>query len=115
MKEKSFLMKWMFGNEQIKRKDFIIAFIASVLIAPVKVVYGLFLFLYWFIPVESFGSKRNKIIGVLIITAPAIYELSILLFPLIFRILRKIYEIRRNLKLLQELRFRGPTQTRDHL
>ena len=88
----SFLMKWMFGNEQIKRKDFIIAFIASVLIAPVKVVYGLFLFLYWFIPVESFGSKRNKIIGVLIITAPAIYELSILLFPLIFRILRKIYE-----------------------
>ncbi len=88
----SFLMKWMFGSEQISRKDLIIVLIASILIAPVKVVYGLFMFLYWFVPAERFGGMKNKIINVMIVTAPAIYELTALLFPLIFRIVRKVFE-----------------------
>ena len=86
------LMKWMYQEEQIDRKELAFVFIVNLLIAPIKVVYGLFSFLYWFVPQERFGSRRNKIIGTLIVTAPAMYQLTILLFPLIFRILRKIFE-----------------------
>lgn len=86
------LMKWMYQEEQIDRKELAFVFIVNLLIAPIKVVYGLFSFLYWFVPQERFGSRRNKIIGTIIVTAPAMYQLTILLFPLIFRILRKIFE-----------------------
>ena len=86
------LMKWMYQEEQIDKREFIFVFIVNMLIAPIKVVYGLFTFLYWFVPQERFGSKKNKIIGTLIVTAPAMYELTVLLFPLIFRVVRKIFE-----------------------
>lgn len=88
----AFLLKWMHQEETIDKKEFIFVFICSLLIAPIKVVYGLFVFLYWFVPVERYGSKRNKIIGTLILTAPPIYEITVLLFPLTFRIIRKIFE-----------------------
>ncbi len=86
------LMKWMHQEEQIDRKEFIFVVIANMLIAPIKVVYGLFSFLYWFVPQERYGSRKNKIIGTLIVTAAAMYELTVLLFPLVFRIVRKIFE-----------------------
>lgn len=86
------LMKWMHQEEQIDRKEFIFVVIANMLIAPIKVVYGLFSFLYWFVPQERFGNRKNKIIGTLIVTAAAMYELTVLLFPLAFRIVRKIFE-----------------------
>ena len=86
------LMKWMYQEEQIDKKEFIFVFIVNMLIAPIKVVYGLFSFLYWFVSQERFGSRKNKIIGTLIVTAPAMYELTVLLFPLIFRVVRKIFE-----------------------
>ena len=88
----AFLMKWIHEDKPIDKKDFIIAFMANLMISPIKVVYGLFSFLYWFIPKERFGSKKNKIIGTLILTGPAIYQLAILLFPIMFRVIRKIYE-----------------------
>ena len=88
----AFLLKWMHQEETIDRKEFIFVFICSLLIAPIKVVYGLFVFLYWFVPAERYGSKRNKIIGTLILTTPPIFEVSVLLFPLIFRIVRKAFE-----------------------
>lgn len=88
----SCLMKWMYQSEPIDKKEFVFVFIVNMLIAPIKVVYGLFSFLYWFVPWERFGSKKNKFIGIMIVTAPAMYELTRLLFPLIYRIFRKIFE-----------------------
>ena len=88
----SFVLKWKYQEEKISIKDFIFVFIVNLLIAPVKVVYGLFSFLFWFVPKERFGSKKNKIIGTLIVTAPAMYEVAVLTFPLIFRIFRKLFE-----------------------
>ena len=85
----AFLLKWMYGKEEITRKEFIFVFIINAMIAPIKVVYGLFSFLYWFVPEERFGSKKNKIRSILIVTAPAMFELGRLLIPLIFRIIRK--------------------------
>lgn len=88
----AYMMKWIHDDKPIEKKDFIIAFIANLLIAPIKVVYSLFSLMYWFVPENRFGSKKNKIIGTLIITAPAMYELIVLLAPLTFRVFRKIFE-----------------------
>ena len=88
----SFLIRWMHQDCLIDKKEFLFVFVVNLLLAPVKVVYGLFCFLYWFIPEERFGGKKNKIIATLILIAPTIYQLFALLAPLFFRIFRKIFE-----------------------
>lgn len=88
----SILMKWLHEDKKIDKVDFIIAFVANLMIAPIKVVYGLFTLMYWFVPESRFNSKKQRIIGLLIITAPAIYQLLILLTPLAYRVVRKIFE-----------------------
>ena len=85
-------LKWIYQDEKINIGEFIFVFIVNLLVAPIKVVYGLFSLLYWFVPAKNYGSKKNKIIGTLIITGPAMYELIVLMFPLVFRAVRKMFE-----------------------
>ena len=88
----AYLMKWIHQEEPIGIKEFIPAFIANLMIAPIKVVYGLFSLMYWFIPEKNFGSRKRKILMTLIITFPAMFELIRLLGPLVIRIVRKIFK-----------------------
>ena len=88
----AFLMKWMHQEETIDPKEFIVLFIADFLLSPMKIVYGLFLFLFWFVPQERFGSRRNKIIAMCLIMLPSIYQLVDVIMPLVFRVIRKIFE-----------------------
>ena len=88
----AFLMKWIYGDGPISRKEFLFVFIVNLMIAPVKVVYGLFTFLYWFTPRQRFGGLRQKIIAIAIITAPAMYQLGKLLMPLVLRIVSHFFE-----------------------
>ena len=85
----AFLLKWIVNDEVISKKEFIFVLIINLLIAPIKVVYGLFSFLFWFVPESRFLNKKDKIRKVLILTSPALFELGKLLIPLIFRIIRK--------------------------
>lgn len=71
--EVAFLLKWMFNEEIIKIKDFIIVFLTCLGLAPAKIVYGFFSMLFVFVPVSRFGSKRNKIIAMLLLCAVPIY------------------------------------------
>ena len=86
------LFKWMYQEEKITYKDLAFVFIINAMIAPIKVLYGLFSFLFWFVPVTQFENRKQKIIMTLIVTAPAMYELTILLAPLTWRIIRKAFE-----------------------
>ena len=85
----AFLLKLLVRKEEVSTKELIAIFIANLLLAPVKVVYGLFSFLYWLVPEDRFGGKKEKKFKVLLLTAPALFELGKLLIPLIFRIIRK--------------------------
>ena len=87
----AYLLKWMHQEEPVSIKEFIPAFIANLMIAPIKVVYGLFTLMYWFIPEKNFGSKKRKFLLTLIITLPAMYELIRLLGPLTIRVFKKIF------------------------
>jgi len=85
----AFLLKLLVRNQQATRKELIAIFIANLLLAPVKVVYGLFSLLYLLVPEDRFGGKKEKKIWVIILIAPALFELGKLLIPLIYRIIRK--------------------------
>lgn len=71
----SYFMKWIFGNEEIKKKDVIILFITCLALTPVKVVYGLFSFLFAIIPCEKYGSKKRKIRVVCLLASPMVFYL----------------------------------------
>ncbi|MGM9958578.1 MAG: DUF2142 domain-containing protein [Erysipelotrichaceae bacterium] len=68
----SFLLKWLKQDEQISRKDFIIVFITCMLLAPAKVVYGLFPLLYFFVPYTKFGSKKKKYLLTVLLCLPSV-------------------------------------------
>ncbi|MBR4461177.1 MAG: DUF2142 domain-containing protein [Erysipelotrichaceae bacterium] len=87
----AYLLKWMHQEEPISIKEFILAFIANLMIAPIKVVYGLFTLMYWFVPARNYGSKKKKILMTLIITFPAMFELVRLLGPLTMRVFKQIF------------------------
>lgn len=69
----AFFLKWYFSDERISKKDIIIVFIASLALAPAKIVYAFFAILFVLIPSEKFGSKRNKMFTLLLIVAPSIF------------------------------------------
>lgn len=68
----SFLLKWLKQDEQISKKDFIIVFITCLLLAPAKVVYGLFPLLYFFVPYTKFGSKKKKYLMTIALCLPSV-------------------------------------------
>lgn len=69
--ELSYLLKWMHTDKKIEKKDFIITLIICLLLAPAKIVYGFFSLLFYFVPEERFGNKKNKIKCLLLLIAPA--------------------------------------------
>lgn len=68
----SFLLKWLKQDEQISKKDFIIVFVTCLLLAPAKVVYGLFPLLYFFVPYTKFGSKKKKYLLTIVLCLPSV-------------------------------------------
>ena len=68
----SFFFKWYFIEEKISKKDFIFVFVVCMLLAPAKVIYGIFILLFWFIPVDRFYSKKHKALSILILCSPTI-------------------------------------------
>lgn len=72
----SFLLKWMFTEERISKKEYFFVFVVEYLLAPAKIVYGLFILLYWFIPTNRFYSKKHKVISILLLCGPTIYMVA---------------------------------------
>lgn len=68
----AFLMRWLYGNETVSKKDIVIVFIVSLALAPAKIVYGFFSFLYWLVPQEKFGSRKQKLLICGLISIPAL-------------------------------------------
>lgn len=67
-----YLVKWMNNDELINKKDYIICLITSTLLAPAKIIYGVITLLFIFVPENRFGSKKKKIIMLLLLCSPSI-------------------------------------------
>lgn len=86
----SFLLKWMKQDEMISRKDFIIVFITCLLLAPAKVVYGLFSLMYFFVPYQKFGSKKKKFLMTGLLCLPSIILIG---YQVLLRVMDQILNI----------------------
>lgn len=88
--EIGFFLNWMFGKEQISNKDIVELLIVTLLVAPLKAIYSLITFAFWFIPSTRFGSKKRKIISISILCVPILIRLLILLLPSIESVFRHL-------------------------
>ena len=71
----AFFLKWMFADEKISTKEFIVVLIMDLLLAPAKYVYSLLAVIFFVIPKNRFG-KKEKIIIVLLLLIPTIYVIG---------------------------------------
>ena len=71
----AFFMKWYFEDNRIDMKEYIFVFVVNFMLAPCKVLYSFFSFLFLFVPSSRYGGKKEKIIMSLILIAPGFYQL----------------------------------------
>lgn len=89
----AYLLKFIFNKEQITNKEITFVLIVNALLAPAKVVYGFFSFLFWFVPSERYGSKKKKILCSLLLCCPAIYQLFKITKPVLIKVFKNISEL----------------------
>ena len=69
-------LEWYFKEGKITRKEFIFTLIVDLLLAPAKIVYSLFVIPFWFVSEDKFSSKKHRLICLLILMAPMIYQIG---------------------------------------
>lgn len=89
----AYLLSFMYSKDTISNKEVIIVTIICALVSPIKKIYGLFSLLFWFVPSNKYKNKKCKIVSSLIICLPAIYELVLIAWPILARMLENISEI----------------------
>lgn len=70
-----YFLSWYFEERKIEIKEFIFVFLVCFGIAPAKVLYSFFAFLFLFVPYRKFGSVKNKVLMCIVIMAPGVYQL----------------------------------------
>lgn len=83
----AYLLKFYFVEEKINKKEYIVAFFVSLILSPAKAIYSFFSLLFWIIPTERFGSKKNKIIMCLLLCVMPILQLGNIAIPVMKRML----------------------------
>ena len=81
----AFFIKWYFTDEKIDIREYIFVFLINFGLAPAKILYSFFSFLFFFVPSSRYGGKKQKFIMSLILAAPGAYQLfDIMRGPIIF-------------------------------
>ena len=79
-------------EETISFRDIIFVTVVSILLSPAKAIYSFFFLLFWFIPKEKYGGMKKKLLYMLMICSPAIYQIVNVFVPYIPRIYKNIVE-----------------------
>lgn len=80
-----YFLNWFLLKKEIKLREFIFVFLFSLALAPAKVLYSFYAFLYIFVPYQNYGSKLKKWIASIIIIAPSIWQLYGIMYPAIYQ------------------------------
>ena len=101
----AYFIRWYFNEEKIRIVDYILVFLICLALAPAKIVYGFFSFLFFLVPAARYGGRRNKILLALLLCLPALYQLYDIMRPPIKMLLRYIlFADSRNLILDNEIK-----------
>ena len=66
-------LQWSFGRDKITKADFIFVLVVEALLAPAKIVYSLFILLFWFVPKDKFYSKKHRLFVLGLLMAPMLF------------------------------------------
>lgn len=88
----SCFMNLLYKENTINLKDILFVTVVSILLSPAKAIYSFFFLLFWFIPKEKYGGIKFKLLYMLLICSPAIYQIADIFIPYIPRIYKNITE-----------------------
>lgn len=88
----AFLFDWMNKEGTISNKEIIELLLVILFVTPLKRVYSLFVFCFAFVPYEKFGSKKRKVIALLIEFIPLSLFLVNFFLPYISKFFRNLNE-----------------------
>ncbi len=88
----SFLFDWLNKEGTIEKKEVIELFLVILFVTPLKSVYSLFVLCFVFVPYTSFGSKKNKVLTLLLLIMPVLIHLTVLLLPYFEKLFRNMKE-----------------------
>ncbi len=88
----SCFMNLLHKEDKIRFIDILFVTAVSVLLSPAKAIYSFFFLLFWFIPKEKYGGTKYKLVYMLLICSPAIYQILDIAVPYIPRIYKNIQE-----------------------
>lgn len=103
----SYLLKWYCLRKEISKKEFIFVFIVCLLVSPLKIVYNFIPFLFIFVPTVCFKTKKNKIISIIVLLLPGIYQILKITVPAFMDL---IYKAKAN-KIREEAKLSNPNET----
>ncbi|MBR3020608.1 MAG: DUF2142 domain-containing protein [Clostridia bacterium] len=97
------LMKAIYDQGLLSRKDYLVLLGCAALIAPAKGAYCFLILVYLLIPSERFVRKRWKILSFLLILAACMAMFTVLLWPSLQRILGSAGTVRNSASLWEKL------------
>lgn len=63
-------LQWTYQDRKVSKADFIFLFVIEALLAPAKMIYSLFVLMFWLVPKDKFYSNKHRIIALLILMIP---------------------------------------------
>jgi len=89
----AYLLRFIFAEEKIKNKELIFVLIVNALLAPAKIVYGFFSFLFLFVPSKNYGSKSRKALWSILLFLPATYQIVKITKPVLVKVFKNMSEL----------------------
>ena len=85
-------LQWSFGREKITKSDFVFLLIVEALLAPTKIIYSLFILIFFFVPKERFYSSKHRMLVLILLMSPMIYYVGKNVFyKLLYAFMSPIY------------------------
>ena len=97
----AYLLKFKFVEERITTKEIITIVLTGLVLGPAKIVYGFFLFLFFLVPYQRYGSKKKKILVTLLMCASSIWQILDITIPIIIKLFSNISELKADSNLIQ--------------
>ena len=69
-------LQWTYQDRKVSKADFIFLFIVEALLAPAKIIYSLFMLMFWLVPKDKFYSNKHRTIALLILMLPMAHQVG---------------------------------------
>ena len=86
-------LQWTYQDRKVSKADFIFLLIVELMLAPAKMIYSLFMLLFWFVPKDKFCSNKHRIIVLLILMLPMAHQVGRQIFYRIWYTILSLHKV----------------------